>query len=119
MLVVYWGRWADSTGDVSRWSKPCVARVEGWSTAAGALPPALTGADRAALPAGEAEARAGQRALTGRVETRYVFIHAPTTIAGELPEASPPPAQRLPQLPEGIDAEDVVQLLGQRLLEAA
>jgi len=34
MLVVYWARWADATGEVSRFSETCVARVEGWSGAA-------------------------------------------------------------------------------------
>lgn len=29
MLVVYWGRWADSRGNVGPFSKTCVARVEG------------------------------------------------------------------------------------------
>jgi hypothetical protein len=32
MLVVYWGRWADSKGEVGRFSKTCVARVEGWTS---------------------------------------------------------------------------------------
>jgi hypothetical protein len=31
-LIVYWARWADSTGEVGRWSKTCVARVEGWTS---------------------------------------------------------------------------------------
>lgn len=29
-LVVYWGRWADATGAVGRFSQTAVARVEGW-----------------------------------------------------------------------------------------
>jgi hypothetical protein len=29
MLVVYWGRWADSRGGVGPFSQTCVARVEG------------------------------------------------------------------------------------------
>ena len=65
MLLVYWARWADSTGEVSRWSKPCVARVEGWT------------ATRPALPEGEC-------AAARRVETKYVFIQTP--IAGMLPD---------------------------------
>ena len=32
MLIVYWGRWADATGRVSKWSKTLIARVEGWPT---------------------------------------------------------------------------------------
>ena len=31
MLIVYWGRWADSTGEVGRWSETVIARVEGWT----------------------------------------------------------------------------------------
>jgi hypothetical protein len=31
MLVVYWGRWADATGNVGPWSNTVVGRVEGWS----------------------------------------------------------------------------------------
>lgn len=34
-LVVYWGRWADATGEVGRWSQTVVARVEAWSPAPG------------------------------------------------------------------------------------
>jgi len=51
---------------VSRWSKPCVARVEGW-----------TATPHKALPEGEC-------AAVRRVETKYVFIQTP--IAGELPD---------------------------------
>lgn len=40
MLVVYWARWADATGDVSRFSKTCVARIEGWTPHANSLPSA-------------------------------------------------------------------------------
>ncbi len=35
MFVVYWAKWADSAGNTSRFSKTCVARVEGWSHADG------------------------------------------------------------------------------------
>jgi len=31
MLVVYWGRWADSSGETSAFLKTCVARIEGWT----------------------------------------------------------------------------------------
>jgi len=57
MLVVYWGRWADATGEVSRFSKTCVARVEGWSSTP-ALPEASHDAAR-------------------RIETKYVIVQAP------------------------------------------
>lgn len=30
MLVIYWGRWADATGEVGPWSQPVIAGVEGW-----------------------------------------------------------------------------------------
>jgi hypothetical protein len=39
MLVVYWARWADDRGNVSRFSRTCVARVEGWTANPQALPP--------------------------------------------------------------------------------
>lgn len=72
MLVVYWVRWANATGGVGKFSKTCVARVEGWT------------ANPAQLAQG-AEGSAPR--LEGRaVETKYIFIHTP--IAGELPEAS-------------------------------
>lgn len=29
-MIVYWGRWADATGEVGPWSRRVVARVEGW-----------------------------------------------------------------------------------------
>jgi hypothetical protein len=64
MLVVYWGRWADSKGNVGPYSKTCVARVEGWSNGAGA----------AALPE-EYEAR--------RVETKIVFIQTPYALTDQ------------------------------------
>lgn len=32
-MIVYWGRWADATGEVGPWSKRVVARVEGWGVA--------------------------------------------------------------------------------------
>jgi hypothetical protein len=66
MLFVYWARWADSTGEVSRWSKPCVARVEGWTSSMPALP------------------EGGSALQARRVETKYVFIQTPIT--GELPD---------------------------------
>jgi hypothetical protein len=69
MLIVYWARWADSAGEVSRWSKPCVARVEGWTST---LP---------ALQDGESVHR-----------TRHVFIHTPIT--GALPDHLEGDAQR-------------------------
>jgi hypothetical protein len=31
MLIVYWARWADATGEVGPWSKTLVTRAEGWS----------------------------------------------------------------------------------------
>lgn len=68
MLVVYWARWADSTGQVSRWSEPCVARIEGWSAAG---PPALPQQSMASLRSEEA---------------RMTVVHTP--IAGELPAAA-------------------------------
>jgi len=72
MLVVYWARWASTSGEVSRFSRTCIARQEGWTSK---LP-----APRA-LPEGEGPDSA---ALGGRVETKYVFIHTP--IAGALPD---------------------------------
>ena len=46
MLVVYWGRWADATGDVGPWSATVPARVEGWcapAPAPGICAPGKTG----------------------------------------------------------------------------
>jgi hypothetical protein len=37
MLVVYWARWADATGEIGPFSKTCRARVEGGFASAGAL----------------------------------------------------------------------------------
>jgi len=94
MLIVYWARWADSAGVTSRWSKTCVARVEGWSSHS--LP---------ALPAGSGAIEA-QRVST-RTETKIVFV-APCQL--------PPPHHR-DEL-----AEDLAALAAgghQRLLEAA
>lgn len=68
MLIVYWAKWADSTGNTSRWSKTCVARVEGWTNDAAAL----TDTVRASL---------GGR----QIETKYVVISSP--VVGELPAA--------------------------------
>ncbi len=45
-MIVYWGRWADATGEVGPWSDRCDARVEGWSAAA-----ADTGSGEAAMRA--------------------------------------------------------------------
>ncbi len=61
MLVVFWARWADATGEVSRFSKTCIARVEGWTANA--------------LPAGT-EAR--------EVETKYVFVQAPFALPDQI-----------------------------------
>jgi hypothetical protein len=33
MMVVYWGRWADATGNVGPWSATVESRIEGWSLA--------------------------------------------------------------------------------------
>lgn len=95
MLIVYWARWAGSTGEVSRWSKPCVARVEGWSA-------------KTALPAGES---------SQRVETRYVFIEQP--IAGELPERLPgdDAAEELAAMIGG--GERMLEAMTRKLLESA
>jgi hypothetical protein len=62
MLIVYWAKWADSTGETSRWSRPCVARLEGWTS-------------QPLLPDGQP---------VRRVEPKCVFIQSP--IAGELPD---------------------------------
>ena len=39
MRVVYWGRWADATGEVGKWSETVQARVEGWPPAPGSCAP--------------------------------------------------------------------------------
>jgi hypothetical protein len=89
MLVVYWARWASSTGEVGPFSRPCIARQEGWTST------------RPALPEGEAgDAR--------RVETKYVFIQAPY----QLPHAGMLEGD---EQAEEIAAWGA----GQRLLEAA
>jgi hypothetical protein len=67
MLVVYWARWADATGDFGMFSKTCVARPEGWT----ATP------HHSALPEGSS-------GIATRVEAKYVYIQTP--IAGELPD---------------------------------
>lgn len=38
MQVVYWARWADSSGNVGPFSKTVVADVEGWPTTRTSLP---------------------------------------------------------------------------------
>ena len=89
MLIVYWAKWADSTGNTSRCSKTCVARVEGWTSDAAAL----TDSVRASL---------GGR----QVETKCVVISSP--IVGELPAAS-----------RDDDIAEEIAAMGQRLLNAA
>ena len=103
MLLVYWARWADSSGEVSRWSRPCVARVEGWTST---LP---------ALPEGESTQQLRGRE---RVATKYVFIQTP--IAGELPDHLEGDEHR------NVVAHEIAQRishqvsgLGQRMLDAA
>lgn len=92
MLIVYWGRWADSTGNTSRWSKTCVARVEGWTNNAAALTDTL------------------RASLGGRqVETKCVVISSP--VVGELPEAG--------SMAGGDDLAEEFAAMGQRLLNAA
>lgn len=65
MLVVYWARWADATGEVGRFSKTCVARVEGWSASGNALPDA-------------------SQSGVQRIETKYVLIQAPYELPDHL-----------------------------------
>jgi hypothetical protein len=60
MLIVYWAKWADSTGETSRWSKTCVARVEGWSATAPALPDTHAHTIKAS-----------------HIETKYIIVQAP------------------------------------------
>ena len=57
MLIVYWARWADSTGEVGRWSKTCVARVEGWTSNRAALPASEGSGAEAAMPQVRSDAR--------------------------------------------------------------
>ena len=54
MLIVYWARWADSMGNISRYSETCIARVEGWTPKA--------------LP---------ENTPVRRVEAKYVIMQAP------------------------------------------
>jgi len=93
MLFVYWARWADSAGEVSRWSQPCVARVEGWTADA-----------RPALP----ELPESRAAIASRVETKYVYLTSPTV-------------RELPDRLEGDDLLEEIAALAarQRMLEAA
>jgi hypothetical protein len=67
MLFVYWAKWADSMGRTSRFSKPCVARVEGW-TSSRALP------ESSSITTHEVQ----------RVETKYVVIQAPYQLTDQL-----------------------------------
>ena len=46
MRVVYWARWADSTGNVGPFCKTVVARVEGWDNMPRALPQPNAGRQR-------------------------------------------------------------------------
>jgi hypothetical protein len=46
MVIVYWARWADQTGETGAWSKPAVARIE-------YAAPAMTGMHGIALPAAD------------------------------------------------------------------
>jgi hypothetical protein len=70
MLVCYWGRWADSAGDVSRFSNTCVARLEGWT------PGSIPAPGNTALPA-DARAVLPDRQDAHRIEARCVILHLP------------------------------------------
>lgn len=67
MMVVYWGRWADSAGNVGRFSTPCMARVEGWS-------------DKS--PEHLLEDAGGRQ-----IETKYVYMQMP--VSHQLPDGLP------------------------------
>jgi hypothetical protein len=73
MLIVYWARWADSTGEVSRWSKPCVARLEGWTSSASALPP------------GEADSAQCAATKVVFIQPPYELAHQPRELIDEAP----------------------------------
>lgn len=99
MLIVYWAKWADSSGEVSRWSTPCVARVEGWTA-------------HKALPASQGNAIEAARVGGVGVQTKYVFIQTP--IAGELP-ASPLDSEQF----HGDSMAQQIANVGRRMLEHA
>src|SRR5690606_2900595 len=78
MLVVYWGRWADARGGVGRFSRTCVARVEGWTQR---RPDALPGGEEAP-----------------RIETKIVYVQVERLPPARLTDAT---SQRraLPEAP--------------------
>jgi hypothetical protein len=100
MLFVYWGRWVGTRGDRSRWSRPCVARVEGWSP--GRAP---------ALPEGVASQ------MERRLETNVVCVRTP--IAGLLPSADVLPEDVFCELSRLLDGDGALLQLRERLLGAA
>ena len=80
MMVVYWGRWADATGEVGPFSATLEAHVEGW-VEAGAGTMAVTGArsgeaSRALPPGGDALAAVAQIEAR-RVETKLIVVQSP------------------------------------------
>lgn len=73
MLIVYWARWADATGAVGKFSKTCVARMEGWSSSPVARAELETQAQHSLVDT------LGSQEL----EAKFVVIQAPL----QLPEA--------------------------------
>jgi ABC-type proline/glycine betaine transport system permease subunit len=72
-LLILWARWADSTGEVSRWSKPCVARLEGWTSSASALPP------------GDADSAQCAATKVVFIQPPYELAHQPRELIDEAP----------------------------------
>ncbi len=69
MLVVYWARWANNVGEVSSFSRTCIARVEGWTSNANDLTAA---AQSARLPAAASD-------TTFRILPHAALLNAATT----------------------------------------
>lgn len=79
-LVVYWARWADASGETSRFSQTCVARLEGCPQRPAAPSKALAHEERIVV----------EQPIRGHLETRCIIMQMPyaeTFIAGALPAA--------------------------------
>jgi len=103
-LVCYWGRWADSSGEVSRFSQTCIARIEGWTP--GSPAPGLPAPAPAPAPECVAAALPGKAARVSVempeprcLEPKIVIVRLPyiedliaeSREAREAQEAQPPP----------------------------
>ena len=96
-LVVYWARWAGVTGDTGRFSRTCVARLEGWTAnQIGSM------TQTTEMVPGTEQPVTVEQPAGGQIEAKCVIMqmpHAETLIAGELPG----PMRVLPAAEPGHD----------------